>query len=160
MKTNVIQSFAIGLLVATGVFTAVYYSGPSETTTSQTVKAPSEDEMKIALTDKGYVIQTEDEYNQQQVALEEAKKNKAKAPKEEAPAETGKVEYRAMLSVSSGMTSIHVGKALEQMKIIKKASDFSNQVEARGLSNKLKPGVFEVKSGMTIDELISVIFGS
>jgi exoribonuclease II len=160
MKTNSIQSFAIGLLVATVVFAAVYFFGPSETTTSQTVKAPSEDEMKIALTDKGYVIQTEEEWTQQQVALEEAKKNSEKAPKEEAPAETGKVEYHAMLSVSSGMTSIHVGQALEQMKIIKKASDFSNQVEARGLSNKLKPGVFEVKSGMTIDELISVIFGS
>ena len=75
MKSNSIQSFAIGLLVATGVFAAVYYLAPSETTTSQTVKAPSEDEMKIALTDKGYVIQTEEEWNQQQVAVEEAKKN-------------------------------------------------------------------------------------
>jgi hypothetical protein len=160
MKTNAIQSFAIGLLVATGVFAAVYYFGPSGTTTSQTVKASTEDEMKIALTDRGYVIQTQEEWNQQQVALEEAKKNSTNAPKEEAPAETGTVEYHAMLSVSSGMTSIHVGQALEQMKIINKASDFSNQVEARGLSNELKPGIFEVKSGMTIDELISVIFGS
>ena len=65
-----------------------------------------------------------------------------------------------MLSVSSGMTSIHVGQALEQMKIISKASDFSNQVEARGLSNQLKPGIFEVKSGMTTDELIAIIFGT
>ena len=160
MKTNSIQSFAIGLLVATGVFTAVYYFGPSETTTSQTVKALSEDEMKSELASKGYMIQTEDEWNQQQVALEEAKKNSENAPKDEAPAETGTVEYHAMLSVSSGMTSIHVGQALEQMKIINNASDFSNQVEARGLSNQLKPGVFEVKSGMTIDELISVIFGA
>ena len=160
MKSNSIQSFAIGLLVATGVFAAVYYLAPSETTTSQTVKAPSEDELKVALTDKGYVIQTEEEWNQQQVALEEAKKNIATAPTEEAPAETGTVEYHAMLSVSSGMTSIHVGQALEQMKIINTASDFSNQVEARGLSNQLKPGIFEVKSGMTTDELIAIIFGT
>jgi exoribonuclease II len=160
MKTNALQNFAIGLLVATVVFAAVYYLGPSETTTSQTVKAPSEDAMKSELASKGYVIQTEDEWNQQQVALEEAKKNTAEAPKEEVPAQPETVEYRAMLSVSSGMTSIQVGNALERMKIINTASDFSNQVEARGLSNKLKPGVFEVKSGMTIDELISVIFGA
>ncbi len=160
MKTNPFQSFAIGLLVATVVFTAVYYFGPSETTTSQTVKALSEDEMKSELASKGYMIQTEDEWNQQQVALEEAKKNSENAPKDGTPAETGTVEYHGMLSVSSGMTSIHVGQALQQMKIINNASDFSNQVEARGLSNKLKPGIFEVKSGMTIDELISVIFGA
>ena len=84
MKSNSIQSFAIGLLVATGVFAAVYYLAPSETTT-QTVKVPSEDEMKIALTDKGYVIQTEEEWNQQQVAVEEAKKNIANSTYRRSP---------------------------------------------------------------------------
>ena len=160
MKSNSIRSFALGLLVAAGTFAAVYYLGPSEAINSQKVKAPSEDEMKSELASKGYVIHTEDEWNQQQTALEEAKKSTAEAPKEEAPAQPETVEYQAMLSVSSGMTSIQVGNALERMKIISKASDFSNQVEARGLSNELKPGIFEVKSGMTIDELIAVIFGA
>ena len=160
MNSNSIRSFALGLLIAAGTFAAVYYSGDSETSNVQKVKAPTEDEMKSELAAKGYVIHTEEEWNQQQVAQEEAKKSAAEAPKEAAPAETGQVEYHAMLSISSGMTSIHIGQALEQMKIIEKGSDFSNQVEARGLSNKLKPGIFEVKSGMTIDELIAVIFGA
>jgi hypothetical protein len=160
MKSNSLRSFALGLLVAAGVFAAVYYMGPSETASSQTDKAASEDEMKIALSDKGYVIQTEEEWSQQQTALEEAKKKATEAPEVAAPAETGTAQFPAMISVSEGMTSIHVGQALEQMKIISKASDFSNQVESRGLSNQLKPGIFEVKSGMTIDELIAIIFGA
>src|SRR3954452_11591515 len=100
MKSNSLRSFALGLLVSAVVFAAVYYMGPSETESSQTVKAASEDEMKIALSDKGYVIQTEEEWNQQQTALEEAKKKATETPVAEAPAETETAQYHAMLSVS------------------------------------------------------------
>lgn len=156
MTSKSIRSFAFGLMIAAGLFAAVYFFGPSETTNSQTVDtpSPSEDEMKNTLTAKGYVIQTEEEWNEHQVALEEAKK----ITPEEAPTETETVQYRAMISVSLGMTSTHVGQALEEMKIITNDLDFSNEVEKRGLANELRPGIYEVQSGMTIDDIIASIF--
>ena len=56
------------------------------------------------------------------------------------------------------MTSIQVGEALEQMEIIDNAVWFYNEVEEQGLSNSLRPGVYELESGMSIQEVISAIF--
>ncbi len=63
-----------------------------------------------------------------------------------------------MLTVSKGMTSIDVGKALERANIIESGMDFFNEVEKRGLSKGLRPGTYEIKSEMTLDEIISIIF--
>lgn len=69
-----------------------------------------------------------------------------------------KVVYRTILTVSMGMTSIDVGNALEKAHIIESGIQFYKDVEKRGLENDLRPGTFEIESGMTTDEIISVIF--
>ena len=66
--------------------------------------------------------------------------------------------YRTMISVSSGMTSINVGDVLKQTGIIDDSFAFSKEVENRGLSSGLKPGIYEVNSEMSLDELIAAIF--
>ena len=63
-----------------------------------------------------------------------------------------------MISVSSGMTSIDVGDVLKQTGIIDDSFAFSKEVENRGLSDGLKPGIYEVNSEMSLDELIAAIF--
>ena len=63
-----------------------------------------------------------------------------------------------MISVSSGMTSIDVGDVLKQTEIIDDSFAFSKEVENRGLSSGLKPGIYEVNSEMSLDELIAAIF--
>ena len=57
------------------------------------------------------------------------------------------------------MTSIDVGKALVKAKIINSGIDFYKEVEKRRLeSNSLRPGVYEVDSDMTRDEIINIIY--
>ncbi|MFI8576475.1 hypothetical protein [Rossellomorea aquimaris] len=158
---NSLRSFAAGLLIATTSIGAVYMFGPSEaesTAKVETVKTEklSEEEMVKQLTSNGFVIHTEAEWNKQLSAMTEKQEEKAEDKKEEKTDD--KVVYKTILTVSTGMTSIDVGNALENANIIKSGLDFYKEVEKRGLENDLRPGTFEVESGMTTDEIISTIF--
>jgi hypothetical protein len=158
---NSLRSFAAGLLIATTLIGFVYMFGPSEaksTGKAETVKTEklTEEEMVKQLTSKGFVIHTEDEWNKQLAAMNEKQEEKKEDNKEQKNDDS--VVYRTMLTVSTGMTSIDVGNALEHANIIKSGLDFYKEVEKRGLENDLRPGTFEVESGMTTDEIISTIF--
>ncbi|MGM0841241.1 MAG: hypothetical protein ACQEWE_10960 [Bacillota bacterium] len=158
---NSLRSFAAGLLIATTSIGAVYMFGPSEaesTAKVETVKTEklSEEEMVKQLTSNGFVIHTEAEWNKQLSAMNAKQEEKAEDKKAEKTDD--KVVYKTILTVSTGMTSIDVGNALENANIIKSGLDFYKEVEKRGLENDLRPGTFEVESGMTTDEIISTIF--
>ncbi|WP_449622448.1 hypothetical protein [Robertmurraya sp. Marseille-Q9965] len=166
MKANIVNSFAAGLLISAGICGAVYFSGSSKgENNSKKASAPTEEEMKTNLANSGYVILTNAEWEKQLSAIEEQKKEAAKTDKakeetakEEQTKKEDKVVSRTIVNVASGMTSIDVGKALEQGKVLDDAMTFFHEVEKRGLSNELKPGTFEVDSTMTMDQIISVIF--
>lgn len=155
MKAQLMRSFAGGLLVATSICGIVYLLGSSEA--AQSATKLSEDEMISSLTSEGYVVQTEEEW-EKQVAANETPKENTKKETTEAVAPQEKVVYRTILSVSKGMTSIDIGKILKSTHIIDQSVSFSKEVEQRGLSNKLRPGTYEVDSGMTIDEIMAAIF--
>ncbi|WP_456272606.1 hypothetical protein [Bacillus sp. AK031] len=162
MTPNSLRSFAAGLLIAAILTGSVYFFGPSEADSSEkpaqsvkTVKL-TEEQMIEQLTSKGFVIHTEEEWNKQIAAASEKKDEKADEKPEQTAEE--KIVYRTMLTVSSGMTSIDVGNALEKAHIIEDGLQFFKEVENRGLENDLRPGTFDVESGMTMDEIISTIF--
>ncbi|MGR3763119.1 hypothetical protein [Rossellomorea sp. NS-SX7] len=162
MIPNSLRSFALGLLLAATVIGGFYFFGPTEAESteksSKTVKAEklTEDEMIKQLTTKGFVVHTEDEWNKQVAAVNETKedKNEEKTEKKD---DDG-VVYRTILNVSMGMTSIDIGNALEEAKIIDDGMKFYKEVENRGLENELRPGTFQIESGMSMDEIISIIF--
>ena len=159
MTPKVLSSFAAGIIVAAGVCGAVYFSSSEEETVTQAAESPkntvtkemTEDEMKNELSSLGYVIKTEDEYSAElQKAEQTAKENSNQQDQQ--------VVYKTVINVASGMTSIDVAQTLVKGKIIKDASSFTKTIESRKLENKLKPGVFEVDSTMSMDEVINHIF--
>ena len=155
MTAKSMRSFAGGLIVAAGVCGAVYFFGPGETTSSQTADQPSVAEMKSLLTSEGYIIHTEEEWNEQVAAINE----KEVTAKVETEATKEKIIYRTIITVSKGMTSIDVGKALQKTKIIEISGfEFSKEVEKRKLESDLRPGTYKVESDMTMDEVIKAIF--
>ncbi|MCR2822943.1 endolytic transglycosylase MltG [Lederbergia panacisoli] len=165
MTNNSIRSFAIGLLVAASMCGAVYYFGPSEAESAQTAEKPSIDEMKSLLISEGYVLHSEEEWREQEAAIKAAKDSeKEKTEKTEEKVEEKaeevkeKIIYRTMITVTPGMTSIDVGKALERANIIDSGMKFFKEVEKKGLSKNLRPGTYDVESGMTMKEIISIIF--
>ncbi|MDF0728534.1 hypothetical protein PY093_18020 [Cytobacillus sp. S13-E01] len=156
MKPKIIISFAAGLILAASVSGAVFYAEPNKGTrqTDATTEIPSEEEMKDLLASAGYVIHTEEEWKEQLATVEavETKEEAVKDVKKET------VIYRTMLTVSQGMTSIDVGRALQQANIIDNALDFFKEVEKRGLANDLRPGTYEIDSEMTLDKIMSTVF--
>lgn len=163
MMTNSLRSFASGLLIATTLIGAVYLFGPEKAESTEQpaetakTKELTEEEMIQQLASKGYVVHTEEEWNNQKAAANNEKTEDNSAQEQEKSNEE-KVVYRAILSVSTGMTSIDVGNALEKAKIIDDGMDFYKEVEKRGLENELRPGTFEFESGMSMEEIISIIF--
>jgi len=170
MTPNTIRSFAGGIIVAATLCGVTYFLSPAEAAKSTKtiedtpkIAALSEEEMKNALTSKGYVVQTESEWNKELAAVKKESETK-KEPEKETP-ETNektdakeKIVYRTILNVSSGMTSIDVGNALKRAKIIDDPLKFTKEVEKKGVETKLRLGIFEIESGMTIDEIIAIIF--
>lgn len=154
------SSFAAGIFLTTSIISGVYFTNKNDTAKAegkpvqqetQVKVQPSETEMKDKLTAAGYIVQKKSEYE----------KNKSSKTKETQPATdntTEKVVYRAVVNVSEGMTSIDVGKMLQQAQIVPDAFKFSKDIEGRGLENALRPGTFVVDSGMPYDQIIATIF--
>lgn len=166
MKINQLGSFAAGILLSTAIIGGVYFltdekaDGTKEADNEAVVEKPTEDELKSELESLGYVVQTQEEYDKKLAeAAQSTEKEQAEKEKADENAETEKTVTRVVINVSNGMTSIDVGRALEEAKLIDKdAFSFSKDIEARGLENKLKPGSYAVDSNMSYDEIISAIF--
>ena len=166
MRFNVVSSFAAGILLTSSICGAVYFtedpvvtkaaSKPTKTEQKTTVVQPTETEMKDMLLAAGYVVQPKTEYDQ---TLEAAKKAAATATNTTtANNNSKKIVYRAVISVTQGMTSIDVGKMLVKSKIISNAFKFSQDVEKKGVEKNLRPGTFTVDTEMTYDQVIATIF--
>lgn len=155
-----ITSFATGLLVSAAVCGVVYLSDSSQDTKKpeKVVAQPSEEEMKNSLSDSGYIILTNEEWERQLAATEVKPEEKKEESEPEQTKDKETVIYRTIVNVAPGMTSIDVGNALAKGKIIDSGRTFFDEVEKRGLANQLKPGTFELESSMTMDEVISIIF--
>ncbi|MDQ0272474.1 hypothetical protein [Cytobacillus purgationiresistens] len=181
MSEKTMRSFAGGLIVAAVILGITYFLEPNESKNTEAAeKAPAEEpvetakagtsmneeDMKTSLQSAGFIIHTDDEWKEINDSLTEAEniknentKLKDEAKKAEKNKEAdGEIVYRTMLTVTSGMTSIDVGKALESAKIINKAMDFFNAVEKRKLENDLRPGTFEVDSDMSVNEIVDKVF--
>ncbi|MCH1625697.1 endolytic transglycosylase MltG [Fredinandcohnia quinoae] len=154
MNVKSLRSFAGGLILATCICGAAYFFGPNENPKSQAAEKPTVEEMKKTLTSEGYVIHTDQEWKDQLAATNKANVQ-AEEPKKEAQE---KVVYRTMLTVTEGMTSIDVGKALAKANIIENSLAFTNEVEKKGVSKYLRPGTYEIQSDMKTEEVISTLF--
>lgn len=171
MTAKTLTSFASGLLLASAVCAVVYFTGPQQATSSGSKENPTVEELKSQLAAEGYVVHTEDEWNNAIAGAEntekgedqpkeqpkEEVKEEVKEEKKEEPAEP--VVHKTVITVSEGMTSYEVGKALISAKIISgDAWDFANLVEKKGVAKYLKLGSHEINSNMTTDEIIATIF--
>ena len=173
MKSNIITSFAAGVLLATSVSGIVYFSTndgstkveatandnkQSDTVGEAAANTPTVEEMKDLLTSSGYVVQSAEEAKNAESATEE--KSDDSKESEEVKEEEKKDEVKTItITVSSGMTSYDVGETLNNEKIIKESAlEFSQKVDKKGVAEYLKLGSFKISSDMSTDKIISTIF--
>lgn len=160
MRINLLSSFAGGILISTLICGAIYFvdksdgKAPATTAKSSTTVKISENEMKKELETKGYVVQSKTEYDKN---LKDAKAAvEKKNPSENN--EPAKTVTKVIVNVSEGMTSIDVGKALVQGNLVQDAFAFSQDIEQKGIENRLRPGVYVVDSEMTYDQVVAAIY--
>ncbi|MDF2855369.1 MAG: aminodeoxychorismate lyase [Neobacillus sp.] len=163
MRINLLSSFTAGILITTTICGAVYFADKgdapkvsaktSEKTTSIKVQ-PSEEEMVENLVAKGYIVLPKAEYDKN-LAAAKASGTKENVSEDKTP-ETTKTQV--VLNITNGMTSGDVGYMLKDAGMIEDAYTFSTDIEKRGLQNKLRQGVFNIDSEMSLDQVISIIF--
>jgi hypothetical protein len=156
MRINLLSSFSAGILLATTICGVVYFT---DDTTAKKVTAKSSEkvqltasQMKDKLESDGYVVQTKEELEK---TLQAAKNTETKPADSK---EQEKAVTQVVVNVADGMTSIDVANVLFQAKLIPDAFKFTQDIEARGLQNALRPGSFTVNSEMSYDQIIGTIF--
>ncbi|MGC4376025.1 hypothetical protein WD019_03680 [Fictibacillus sp. Mic-4] len=161
MNSTTIRAFAAGIIVATGILAAIYYTSDTKNNANlsseevdQYLKnhnqvAISNDELK-ALTEKQKTVTTtaNTEANQPE------KNAKPTEKKEEPKQET--VE-KATLTVSKGMATSEVCDFLEKHKIIKDGDDFLKYLRKHKLEGAVRAGKYKVNSKMTYKKLADTI---
>lgn len=155
MRINLLSSFAAGILISTTICGVVYFSNDSATQKASAKSSNqtqlSKDQMKEELESAGYVVQTKEELEK---TLQAVKDTETKP----ADTEEAKTVTQVVVNVADGMTSIDVANVLLQASLIPDAFAFTQDIEARGLQNALRPGSYTVDSGMSYDQIIGTIF--
>ncbi|WP_062046996.1 hypothetical protein [Bacillus sp. JCM 19034] len=185
MKAKTVRAFASGLLLAGAVCGITYTVESGGSNKSDQVEEesldleieeteldvivehePSVDEIMDKLLTEGYIVKKEEEWQallddmtaDHEDELTDLLEQISELEDELENVEDGQVIYRTILTVTSGMTSIDVGQALERANIIDRAMDFFDEVEDQDLSQNLKPGTYEVDSSMSMSKIIKIIF--
>jgi len=152
MDKRNIRSFALGMLLSTCIIGSIYYySKPYEQTGQQ---------LESVLKAKGLVAVNEKEYEQLKRLSEqkENSKNKQHPPQQSSHKESETVHvYR--LTVSEGKYPRDIAKELEEAKIIPNDTDFTDHLEKRNLTRKIRVGTYTVTSQMTLEQISNMITG-
>lgn len=165
INARMILSFAVGLLTASIVIGIVYLSSSNHQPKAEKAASLTEEEMKEKLAAAGYLIHTEEEWDEMVAPPASTNENEEKQDPpadSEVPVEkeTTKEETvkKISITVSSGMTSGDIGKILVNENFIEDAYEFSSEVEKKGVANKLQLGTYEIDSTMSMNEIIAVLF--
>lgn len=165
-NARMILSFAVGLLTASIVIGIVYLSSSEYQPKAEKAASLTEEEMKENLAAAGYLIHTEEEWDEMVAPPASTNENEetqqdpqtdSEEPVEEETSEEETVK-KISITVSAGMTSGDIGKILVNENFIDNAYDFSSEVEKKGVANKLQLGTYEIDSTMSMNEIIAELF--
>lgn len=174
---HLLQGTAIGLFIATSVFAALYFFGESnkddknieDLTIEEAITFLESEEYSVI--DKQELEHLYDEIDQlertvaenSQVIVEDENKeddvaidDENEVPVADEEEEQEKVE-EFVLKIESGMHSRNIGEELKKHGIVEDERDFERYVIDKEVDKKIQIGEFELRSDMSIDEIIEVI---
>lgn len=168
----------MGLLVATVACGGVYFANSSDETTTEQAQAENivttEDMIQQLETD-GYLVRNTEEWEteintvidttRQEVEAEFAanteeegnEEEENQEEQEEESTESEESEETFLLIIRNGMTSFAVADELIRGNIIEDKQAFVQEAEAQNLAGFIKPGAYEVTSGMTTAQIFEMI---
>lgn len=177
---------AIGLFIATSVFSAVYLFGSSKDTDNGHMT--SIEDATVQLESEGFVILTKDEheklhdeiaqlekiveeaYNEETEELDddtdkndekdenEKEVNKDKKDKKKETSKKKEKEVQKFtLNIESGMHSRNIGEVLKKYGIVEHERDFEKYVLDLGVDRNIQIGEYELSSDMSVDKIVQII---
>ncbi|MFK3937675.1 hypothetical protein ACI2JA_09235 [Alkalihalobacillus sp. NPDC078783] len=173
---NSLRSFSIGLIVASVACGAVYFTNTSNETDAeaQAESLLTDDEMIEQLEEQGYLVRNSEEWENEvntvidttrleveaeYAAREEEESEEEPESEEEEQEEEPEQETEEvfLLIIRNGMTSFNVADELVRGNIIDDKQEFVRQAEQQNLAGFLKPGAYEITSGMSTAEIFDLI---
>ena len=158
MNKRSIRSFALGILLSVSLLGIFYFSEEKNP-----VQEPINEQIaKSYLEEKGFMILTEEQYNELESSIDEAKKTEKKLMEEQDSKqkdveEVPNKDTTMKLEIISGMVSHDIAQVLEKNNIIDDADQFAIYLEENGYSKRIQLGVFELKTGMSYKEIAKII---
>ncbi|WYP27971.1 hypothetical protein NSQ54_07775 [Alkalihalobacillus sp. FSL W8-0930] len=170
---NSLRSFSIGLIVASVACGTVYFTNTSNETDAE-VQAETlltDDEMIGQLEEQGYLVRNSEEWENEvntvidttrleveaEYAAREEEESEEEPEEEQEEEQEQESEEVFLLIIRNGMTSFQVADELIRGNIIDNKQDFVRQAEQQNLAGFLKPGAYEITSGMSTAEIFALI---
>ncbi|MBM0064357.1 hypothetical protein [Alkalicoccobacillus gibsonii] len=172
---NSLRSFSIGLIVASVACGSVYFTNTSNETDAE-VQAETlltDDEMIEQLEEQGYLVRNSEEWEDEVNTVidttrleveaefaaqeEEESEEEPEEEQEEEQEQEQETEEVFLLIIRNGMTSFQVADELIRGNIIDNKQEFVAQAEQQNLAGFLKPGAYEITSGMSTAEIFALI---
>lgn len=169
MASNSLRSFASGMIIATSIFTGVYYFQPFNKEEQKIVEnhTITDEEVQQYLNNKGYIAipeQTHDELIAKSKEYEVIKNQKelAQKPTEPKPPEQKEtvqvpVKKTYTLAVKSGMDSIQIANKLEKSGIVDSGKKFEQFLTKKDWTRSIQVGTYELTSSMSYEEIGLII---
>ena len=153
MTKKALRGFALGLFVATSIVTLFHFNIKEDVH-----KVPHElstEDMKSVLEGAGFVILSEEQYEQLVASDIEEDVPDEGPPTPALPSE--EQVYYAFISIQHGMTSSQVATQLERARIIENRQEFIDYMDSQRLNRSIKTGEYQLHSGMSIAEIAAII---
>ncbi len=171
MANNSLKSFASGMIIATSIFTAVYYFQPINKQEQKIVENDTltNDEVQAYLKNNGYISIPEETYDELVAKSKEyeAIKNQSQKASEPKPPEqketvpnpqSPEVEKKTFtLTVKSGMDSIQIANLLENAGIVDSGKKFEQFLTEKDWTRSIQVGTYKLNSSMSYEEIGKII---
>jgi hypothetical protein len=159
MTNSMLRGIAVGLIIATVLFSAAYYFSP--TTQEKELTKESIDEY---LTKQDLVAISKQEYEELQVQGNQDHENESSKPEQEEKEEEleeNKEEEAPLhsytLSIVSGMNSLEIANLLEKNQIIPSAKEFNAYLTDNELNTLIQIGTYDLSSDMSFESIANMI---
>ena len=168
MANNSLLSFASGMIIATSIFTAVYYIQPSKEDEKAIVEEhiTTDREVQQYLNNKGYISIPKQTYDELMALQAESKKPaqkekeieaKPKVPETAPPKKVVTEKKSYTLTVKPGMDSIQIAKLLENAGIVDSRKEFDQFLTKKNWTASIQVGAYKLDDSMTYEEIGKII---
>lgn len=164
MSKTGFRTFAAGIIFSTSVLGGTYLLSDKEQATAKVEKKITDADIEAYLKNNNKMAIDTDEYAEFLATKNAtAQKETTKVAEEPKTEEATKVEEKKeevvsyKIAIKDGMTTSEVSDALELNGIIDSSKEFDQFLISNDFHTKVQLGTFEVKKGMTFEQLADVI---